>query len=389
MACCTGFTSGFKGLVAGLFFAGLGVVAATLIMTSAQADQQKSPAAPLPTATNPATKPAADTKSKPESDPETKPVEGVIRHGQKTPNPKPKGAIRVASYNIENLFDSEQAPTEPGRDPVPSKPAAHRKAAADAIRAIDADILALQEIESKDTLIKFRDEYLKDMGYDHVSSLDAGDGRGIEQSVLSRFPIKMEENWPKARLDIVEPAKIGKRDNPNVGKMMTMARSPLHAVIEVPKDKAGGERPYTLHLMVVHHKSGPYHSFQREAEAAQVAKTVAQLEKQDPAVNIVILGDCNAKSEEKALGVYYKAGMVDAFAGVDTKNATFQTHASDRAIDHILFNANAHREFLPETRFVLGVMQRRADQDWRRTPPPAGYASDHYPVVVDLTPIDK
>jgi hypothetical protein len=39
-----------------------------------------------------------------------------------------------------------------------------------------------------------------------------------------------------------------------------------------------------------------------------------------------------------------------------------------------------------ETRFVLGTPQRPENADWRKTEPPAGYGSDHYPVVVDLNP---
>ena len=30
---------------------------------------------------------------------------------------------------------------------------------------------------------------LRRLGYEHIASVDAGDGRGIEQAVLSRFPV--------------------------------------------------------------------------------------------------------------------------------------------------------------------------------------------------------
>ena len=50
--------------------------------------------------------------------------------------------------------------------------------------------------------------------------------------------------------------------------------------------------------------------------------------------------------------------------------------------------ALAH-ELIPQTRFILGTPARPAGPNWSQYPPPDGYASDHYPVVVDLTPSDR
>ena len=58
---------------------------------------------------------------------------------------------------------------------------------------VDADVLCLQEVESRAALESFRDTWLRDLGYAHVASLDAGDERGIEQSVLSRHEIASAE----------------------------------------------------------------------------------------------------------------------------------------------------------------------------------------------------
>lgn len=110
---------------------------------------------------------------------------GVAQAPETTP-----GAIRVTTYNIENLFDDVDDPelTGDNDDIDDEKPLAELKAAARAIRLVDADVLCLQEVESLEALLAFRDAHLADMGYDHVVSIDAGTGRGIEQSVLSRFP---------------------------------------------------------------------------------------------------------------------------------------------------------------------------------------------------------
>lgn len=314
---------------------------------------------------------------------------GVVRHGLKDPKPRTPGTIRIATYNIENLFDVEQAGDEPGRTPTPAKPAEHRQAIAEAIKRIDADVLAVQEIADKQTLTKFRDEYLKGLGYEHIASVDAGDGRGIEQSVLSRFPIIKEENWPKAPTGQVHPEKLGKRENRDAGKPILLARSPLHAVVEVPAAKTGSGKAYKLDLIVVHHKSGPFHSYQREAETAAVVKLINEKVAVDPNTNVLIMGDFNAKLEENAVKNYTSAGFVSPFVNVDPRDAAFMSHVSGRTIDHILLNPAAAKELAKDSQFVLGTTQRKENVDWRTTPAPAGYASDHYPVVIDLFPVDK
>ena len=80
---------------------------------------------------------------------------------------------------------------------------------------------------------------------------------------------------------------------------------------------------------------------------------------------------------------------MDAFADASPKDSAAITHASGKALDHILMNPAVAHEYIARTRFVLGMQARPADADWQRDPPPEGYASDHYPVVVDLTASDR
>ena len=86
--------------------------------------------------------------------------------------------------------------------------------------------------------------------------------------------------------------------------------------------------------------------------------------------------------------VYTSCGMIDAMSGVPggVESTAFLSHSSGRTIDHILLNARAAAMVSLDTRFVLGTPQRSDGVDWRRTDPPAGYGSDHYPVVIDLLP---
>ena len=344
--------------------------------------QPTAPTAPI--APIPATPPKPPAIPKPYN-PAT---DGVIRHGRAEPIAKPVGvwAIRIATYNVENFFDAESKSDElAGSTPI--KPIAHRKALADAIHKINADVLALEEVESKETITKFRDEYLADMGYTFIASIDAGDPRAIEQSILSKFPLTDEKNWPNTPLVGAHPAKLGTRANPDAGKPMILKRSPMRATVVVPADPAIKDaKPTEITLLALHHKSGPYYSYLREAESIKVLELVHDFEKLHPGANVIVLGDFNARTTEKSFQVYTNGGMIDAMTGVPggPESPAFLSHSSGRTIDHILLNAPAAAMVALDTRFVLGTPQRPEHVDWRRTDPPAGYGSDHYPVVVDL-----
>ncbi|MGE3108498.1 MAG: endonuclease/exonuclease/phosphatase family protein [Phycisphaerales bacterium] len=361
--------------------------------------------------------------------PETAPASSV-RFGLQEPKARTPGTLRLATYNVENLFDDKDDPALSGKheDAGQTKPAEHAKAAAEAIKRIDADVVALEEVESYDAVIAFRDMYLKDAGYRYVVSIDAGDERGIEQAVLSRFPLRDAKVWVRLPLGGVHPEKWGNQVNENAGKPITFHRSPLCVTVEVPP--AGGEpkeaergkgaesgKPYELTVFVVHQKSGGPGTYWREKEAAKTVELAAELMKSDPDRNIVIVGDFNATMGQPPMRTFIGSGFTDAFYPRDpSEDKTVQdegvkeegkepegagrgkrrgpdvrriTHESGRIIDHILFNAAALREFKVESRFVLGMPARAAGSDWRVTPPPAGYASDHYPVVVDIEPRDR
>ncbi len=334
-------------------------------------------------------------------------VDDGIRLGVRKATPKAPGTLRLATYNVENMFDEKDDPAVVDNPSTPRseddkdifKPQEELEAVAAAIRAIDADVLALQEVESEEVVRWFRDTYLADMGYEHVASLDSGDRRGIECSVLSRFPLSGAEVWPGADLGGVHPEKWGNGRNWQAGEPIVFRRSPLKVDVSVPVEGSGdapastrfGAEPaggdggsYDLTLFVVHHKSGRPGGYWREREARWIASKVATIESSDPDANVIVLGDFNAEPGASSHAVYAGAGMLDVFGDVDRTDPKWVTHSSGRVIDHIVVNEGAFREVLPESRFVLGTPHRPEGSDWRVIAPPVGYASDHLPVVVDL-----
>mgnify|MGYP001088981956 FL=1 len=107
--------------------------------------------------------------------------------------------LRIATFNVENLFaryrfkDSIQ-PTED--DGFTINDLAFRihdeeskKITARAIRAANADVICLQEVESLPVLDRFNSYYLGGMKYAHRAVIDCFDPRQIDVAVLSRHPI--------------------------------------------------------------------------------------------------------------------------------------------------------------------------------------------------------
>lgn len=299
-------------------------------------------------------------------------------------------AIRVTTYNVENLFDDIDDPALSGdnEDIDDEKPEHELKSVARVIRRVDADVLCLQEVESEAALLAFRDAYLADMGYEHVISIDAGTARGIEQSVLSRFPLSNPRNWPGKKLGGVHPEKYGNARNWHAGEPITYRRSPLLVDVTVPSDAAGNAEPYRFTLAVVHHKSGRHAGYWREKETAELAQTLESIESADPTTNLVILGDFNALATDQSVKTYLDEGFTNVVEHRSKPAPAWVTHESGRAIDLILVNPAMKPEIVPGSAFVLGSPARPEGVNWRDVPTFEGYASDHYPVSVDVRPVE-
>ncbi len=310
--------------------------------------------------------------------------EDLIRFGSKSVKPKPDGSIRLATYNVENLFDDKDDPALSGKneDKGQTKPLSECKGAAAAIRALDADVLAIEEVESLEALTWFRDTWLSDLGYTYIASVDAGDPRGIEQGVLSRYPIEHVQNWPGLPLAGVHPDKV---PDAEPGSPLALHRSPLKVDIVIG-DPGGKSTPASmLTLFVVHHKSGAKSAYWREAEAKKVLELVNAENASHPGWPIAVLGDFNSTPDQPTVQTYLTGGLFDVFADRVSGDPAWITHESGRSIDQILGNKALVEHIAGGSHFVMGVPARPEGVDWRTTPPPEGYGSDHYPVVVDLS----
>ncbi len=310
------------------------------------------------------------------------------RYGLARPLPRTPGTIRIATYNMLNFFDGVDDPTLQGEfdDIKMVTPPERCEKLAQAIKALDADIIALQEVESLAALTWFRDNYLADAGYTYIESKEVGYYRGVECSVMSRFPITDSRVWLNESLDNLPREGAGWAPVPP-GTHIQFQRSPL--MVEVTTDTG-----YKITVFSEHHKAGGNNEkFHREAEAIRITQIIQELERADPTRNIVVMGDFNAAPWDKSVRTYLRAGMADTLAyrttgKDDPESPQFKTHESDRVLDFILLNRAAFHEYVPGSGFVLGTLTPPSSYDYKKDPQPPGYASDHYPVAIDLKPAD-
>ncbi|MFG0245329.1 MAG: endonuclease/exonuclease/phosphatase family protein [Phycisphaerales bacterium JB052] len=306
---------------------------------------------------------------------------GIAEAPAKTP-----GAFRLTTYNIENLFDDVDDPTLSGdnEDIDDAKPHHQMLAAARAIRQVDADVLCIEEVESIDALNAFIEKYIPDMGYEHVISLDAGNSRGIENAVLSRYPLSNPQLWIGKELGGVHPDNYGPNaKNYYAGEPIAFRRSPLKVDVEIPSGDEQGSS-WTLTLFVVHHKSGYYSGYWREAEARTIAKLAHAVESEHPGRPIVILGDFNAQPSDESVKIYLRDGFNDLFANARPGDKSAVTHESNRRIDLMLLNEAAKARMVKGSGFVLGTAARPEGINWRDLDTFEGYAADHYPLSAEF-----
>ncbi len=151
--------------------------------------------------------------------------------------------VRIATFNLNNLFsrydftaDVAAIPAGPGGAPVEittqvdpadpdrvkfrtfkgrlvkGKPQAERRRLAERITALDADVLAVQEVEDVTTLTAFATTELVGLGYRHVVLVEGNDPRLIDVGLLSRLPIGGVTSWRHAVLHPTDPDPVFSRD---------------------------------------------------------------------------------------------------------------------------------------------------------------------------------
>lgn len=179
--------------------------------------------------------------------------------------------FKIATYNVENLFDASFQGTE-YEEYIPGKHNWNRRMVeiklnhtAEVICDLDADILGLQEIENKH-IFKQLIKKLEKVGCKYrYHAITSKKGASIQVALLSRFPIKKQKD-------------------------IQVSFSPrVRNILEVEVDVGG----HGLTLFVNHWKSKAYKGY--ESKRIKYAKALqARIARLAPSKEYIILGDFNS-----------------------------------------------------------------------------------------------
>jgi endonuclease/exonuclease/phosphatase family metal-dependent hydrolase len=278
--------------------------------------------------------------------------------------------LRIATYNLDNYL----AATVPGRT---AKSTEAKSAICEALRAIRADVLALQELGSREAFEELG-QRLRENRLDYpFREFVSGPDTNNHLAVLSRFPI------------------TGKRSRTNEafllhGRRFRMSRGFCEVDIRPNPD-------YQFTLIAAHLKSRRA-SFEadeaelRLEEARLLRARIDTLLAGQPGLNLVVLGDLNDTKNSASTRMIVGRGKNRLFDTSPAElggepggkgrhqpiNWTYYYAAEDTysRIDYVLLSSGMAREWLREESRVA------AFPEW-------GTASDHRPVVAGFVAEDR
>lgn len=275
--------------------------------------------------------------------------------------------IRIASYNLHNLFLAGEGPVKPAKQVRPL---------ARMIEQVDADVLVVQEAGSTASLEALNQRLAQP--YPVCEVVPGNSNRSIHLGVLARVPVRLKSHRDVQLLDQQGRPLEYYADDAAAAARRTSPLGFFRDLLRVELD-AGAGRP--LALFGVHLKSRTNQPWQlhaadvmRQAECRAICTLIGAYRRRHADALIALLGDFNdllssaALAPLKSLGLHDPLGEQLRRAGRNP--ATYWPKRRMR-IDHILVSAELRRWALPDGAVIhISHMARTA--------------SDHYPVSLML-----
>lgn len=178
---------------------------------------------------------------------------------------------------------------------VKAKDTSDSQTIATRIQIINADVLAIQEVEDIDTLRQFNQVQLNNM-YPHVILVEGNDPRLIDVGVISKFPLGAVTSWQEARHPESPGKKIFGRDLLEV-QILNQSRSK------------------TLFTIFNNHLKSHFVDFREDPVAGQQANSIRRRRQSEtiakvvkartrPNSKFVILGDMNDPPDSSELAPF-------------------------------------------------------------------------------------
>ncbi|MCA8971444.1 MAG: endonuclease/exonuclease/phosphatase family protein [Planctomycetes bacterium] len=254
-------------------------------------------------------------------------------------------SLRVACYNVENLFDNYDDPYRPDEGTSP-KSTAEKRILAKTIDAIDADVLALSEVENRDIAMALNRMLAKP--YAIVEVIASNDMRGIDCALFSRLNVRRSmshrhwhlEGGREFARDLVVHEVV-----PSPGTKLLVAPMHLKSKRTVGDDVQG--------------------QAWRSAEARGVLEVLADLRSLGEKSPFVLLGDLNDTPDSASLAPLF-AKLKDVTSSIAAEDRwTFEYSGQKQQIDYVLVDGH------------VDIRSARIVHD-------PDSASDHAPVIIDF-----
>ena len=310
--------------------------------------------------------------------------------------------LRIAFYNVENLFDTKDDPNKPDEEYTPNSDKKWTTKRYDTkleqlgkvIQAMETpDLLGVCEVENEQVLLDLAANSQLASGNYGVAHKESNDYRGIDNALLYNkdvFEVTEVDNvvlkFPK---NITEGRSYTSRDIFHVtGKLAD--NTTLHVFVNHFPSRRGGLRA-----------SEPKRLFVAGVLRKEVEKVMAQ----DDDARIVIMGDFNDETDNKSMTQVLKAipantdapqELVNAFIGFDKEDkGSYNYRGNWNMLDQIIlsdnfYTSNGSWEFsdavIFQEKWMMYNDPRNGATPSRTYGGPNYYGgfSDHLPIYVDL-----
>ena len=290
--------------------------------------------------------------------------------------------LHVVTWNVEHFVDAHDDPyVSTGREDRPPADMAERRALLGrALRALDADVVVLQEFESVAFAEALARELVPELGYRFAAGAPSPTWYQ-NVVVLSRLPLGVL----RAYGNVVTPVEEW-HDSLGRAETQSLVNNRMWTV------ELRARPGYAVQLTGLHLKAGrsPRDVGHRLGQVRFLRGELARLQRLEPDANLLVVGDLNATPDSRELRLFRGEPCTERRecdgAGepllVDPLPPATLTHPSDaptRRIDHVLVG----RAMLPELVPGSGSVARPlADAELRRI-------SDHLPVTVTFLTRDR
>ena len=268
-------------------------------------------------------------------------------------------SLTLATFNVRNFFDADNDPLKLDDVPNPSDVTKKIAALGAALRMIDADVIALQEVENLQILTRLRDDALSDEGYGEVRLVEGNDPRGIDVALLSRHPVTRQ---------------ISHKDDhfPGVDGD-TVSHGFSRDCLEVDLDVKGRK----VTLLINHLRAKGYGSddaAQRNAQAARVRAIADAILAANAQALLTVVGDLNDVPTSRALTLLMQGNppLTDPTSGNPPLQRYTVAWGNKEQVDYLLLSPALRASLVPGSATAIHTNIFSA-------------TSDHFPVKAAFT----